>query len=185
MAKQEINGLLAVEKMKEMAQESKTLMGAVKSFLTILREDVKDSSALSLIKEYASACMGDATTQSIRKYMLSVCQQYAPKQLADGTICTSFTKSHTDGTEGGRIVRDLFKGYKTKSTFGVRFVAECWNRFLKGTPAVLVDNKYMTDDEIIVKYVETCQEMGLEVSENTMLTYMSIKDAQTELAEAV
>ena len=183
--KVEIKGLISDNYAKAIKTESKSLFGAVKQLLQILKEDVSCKEMMQVLNHITDQQEGNHNVESQRKTLLTICREYAPKQLKDGTICSQFVKSHTDSNKGRHITTDLFKGYKVKETFSVGFVAECWNRFLKSTPCTYVDEKFMSADDIVVKYVEMCAEKGLSISENMELAYDAIMEERNNIAEAV
>lgn len=182
----EVVGLLSVEKMKEMAQESKSLYGAIKAFWRVLNDDCKDAKAIKEIKRASEVKFGNSNCQTIQKILHSICKDYAPKQLANGTIISKFRAEHTNNVDGVKTVTFLFDGYQTKEQFGIRFVADCWNRYLKGTAVTFVkDEEFYTADQKIVRFVEECNDRGLDVSEQKLLAYDMIKNGAAILAEAV
>lgn len=182
----DVVGIIANELGKSIKTESKSLFGACKVFLQLLQENgtkgAKD--ALAKIKSVTKSRYNDEKKESIVKSLAELCKTSAQYQ-SNGTMCAKFEKKHSASVEGVTIVTPLFKGFKEKETFSIGFIIECWNRYLKDTPSTDVTSQFMTNDQILIKYVEVCKEKGLEVSEQKLLAYDMIKNGDAILAEAV
>jgi hypothetical protein len=182
----EVKGLITTDFGKSVKQEAKTLFGACRLFWTMLQE--RDSKAskevMQVIKSATKAKYNDEKKDNIVKTLVELCRMSAKYQTNE-MMCTPFEKKYTTSDNGVTTSISLFKGFKVKDSFSIAFVIECWNRYLQETPFVDVKDKFYTNDEILVKYVEICKERGYDVSENTMLAYDAIIEEREQIAEAV
>lgn len=192
MAKQvkiEIKGILNSEFGKSITKESKSLFGAIKTWYNILSESqtatAKD--AIKEVKNLASLRLTrdeKLTKDAIIKVLVEIVKGGAKYQKEDGTLCMPFVKSYSYSENGKHVSVDLFKGYKMKVTYSVGYITESWNRYLKGTACTYVDKKFMSDDDILIKYVEMCNDKGYTISDEMQLAYDMLMQ-ERELAEAV
>ena len=138
---------------------------------------------MQVIKSATKAKYNDEKKDNVVKTLVELCRMSA-KYQNDGMMCTPFDKKYTSSDNGVTTSISLFKGFKVKDSFSIAFVIECWNRYLQETPSVDVKEKFYTNDEIMVKYVEICNERGYEVSENAQLAYDAIMEERKNIAEA-